>query len=63
MIPGNTMQTQEEPDQVDTLSTEIIKPGWTPLFAEKYPRVVGAGHYATYLENTVGFEVELIASG
>lgn len=49
------------PDHVDTLSTESINHGWTPLFADKYPHAGGDGHYAAYLENSDGFEVELIA--
>lgn len=50
------------PDQVDTLSRESLHHGWRPLFAARYPRAGGAGHYAAYLENTDGFEVELIAA-
>lgn len=36
--------------------------GWKTLFADKYPYAGGSGHYAAYLENSDGFEVELIAS-
>jgi hypothetical protein len=35
--------------------------GWTPLFAYRYPHAGGPAHYAAYLENTDGFEVELVA--
>ena len=35
--------------------------GWTPLFADRYPWAGGPEHYAAYLENTDGFEVELVA--
>lgn len=37
--------------------------GWRHLFADKYPTAGGAGHYAAYLVNSDGFEVELIATG
>ncbi len=50
------------PDRVDRLSAGGRHHGWNPLFAEKYPHAGGPGHYAAYLENTDGFEVELIAS-
>ena len=50
------------PEQVDLLSAAALEHGWKSLFAEKYPHAGGAGHYAAYLENSDGFEVELIAS-
>lgn len=36
-------------------------PGWQPLFAERFPYAGGDAHYAAYLENEDGFEVELVA--
>lgn len=36
--------------------------GWALLFADKHPHAGGADHYAAYLANTDGFEVELVAS-
>ncbi|MGH8917801.1 MAG: VOC family protein, partial [Actinomycetes bacterium] len=36
-------------------------PGWRPLFAERFPYAGGDAHYAAYLENDDGFEVELVA--
>lgn len=50
------------PQHVDALSAAALEHGWKSLFAEKYPHAGGAGHYAAYLENSDGFEVELIAS-
>ncbi|WP_414696500.1 hypothetical protein [Pengzhenrongella sp.] len=35
--------------------------GWTLLFPERHPYAGGAAHYAAYLENSCGFEVELVA--
>jgi catechol 2,3-dioxygenase-like lactoylglutathione lyase family enzyme len=35
--------------------------GWAPMFAERYPWAGGPEHYAGYLENSDGFEVELVA--
>ncbi len=49
-------------DRVDALLKEGVEHGWKALFADKYPHAGGAGHYAAYLENSAGFEVELIAS-
>ncbi|WP_326833909.1 GNAT family N-acetyltransferase [Amycolatopsis rhabdoformis] len=36
-------------------------PGWRPLFADRFPHAGGKAHYAAYLENDDGFEVELVA--
>lgn len=47
--------------QVDELSTRATDHGWRPLFADHYPHAGGAAHYAAYLENDAGFEVELVA--
>ncbi|QFZ22093.1 VOC family protein [Saccharothrix syringae] len=46
---------------VDRLVREAVDHGWSPLFADKYPHAGGAAHYAGYLENADGFEVELVA--
>jgi hypothetical protein len=34
---------------------------WTLLFPEAHPHAGGPDHYAAYLVNTDGFEVELVA--
>ena len=34
--------------------------GWRELFAEKYPHAGGDEHTALYLENSEGFEVEVV---
>lgn len=49
--------------QVDALAQEGPAHGWTPLFADRYPHAGGPDHYAAYLENTDGFEAELVANG
>ncbi|MEU6810243.1 VOC family protein [Streptomyces sp. NPDC046831] len=50
-----------DPRDVDALAAEAPAHGWHPLFADRYPRAGGADHYAAYLANTDGFEVELVA--
>jgi catechol 2,3-dioxygenase-like lactoylglutathione lyase family enzyme len=47
---------------VDALVEAAPEHGWTLLFADKHPYAGGAEHYAGYLENADGFEVELVAS-
>jgi catechol 2,3-dioxygenase-like lactoylglutathione lyase family enzyme len=47
--------------RVDALSEAAAEHGWTPLFADRYPQAGGPDHYAAYLANTDGFEVELVA--
>ncbi len=46
---------------VDALAEAGTAHGWTLLFPEAHPHAGGPGHYAAYLANTDGFEVELVA--
>lgn len=48
--------------QVDSFAAESVHHGWA-LFVDRYPHAGGPDHYATYLENVDGFEVELVAEG
>lgn len=48
--------------EVDKLAAESAGHGWTLMFADKHPHAGGPEHYAAYLENSDGFEVELVAS-
>jgi catechol 2,3-dioxygenase-like lactoylglutathione lyase family enzyme len=47
--------------RVDALTAEAPEHGWTLLFPDRHPYAGGPDHYATYLANTDGFEVELVA--
>ncbi|GGU93560.1 hypothetical protein GCM10010275_33770 [Streptomyces litmocidini] len=47
---------------VDALVAEAPAHGWRLLFADRHPYAGGAGHYAAYLEDEDGFEVELVAA-
>ncbi|SER84167.1 Glyoxalase/Bleomycin resistance protein/Dioxygenase superfamily protein [Lentzea xinjiangensis] len=47
---------------VDRLTGEAPRNGWRLLFADRHPFAGGPGHYAAFLENEDGFEVELVAS-
>ncbi len=46
---------------VDRLVTDARAHGWTLMFADRHPFAGGPDHYAAFLENTQGYEVELIA--
>jgi catechol 2,3-dioxygenase-like lactoylglutathione lyase family enzyme len=46
---------------VDALAAAAPTRGWQPMFADRYPWAGGPEHYAAYLENTDGFEVEIVA--
>lgn len=46
---------------VDLLVRRAASHGWTLLFADRHPHAGGPRHYAAYLENGDGFEVELVA--
>jgi catechol 2,3-dioxygenase-like lactoylglutathione lyase family enzyme len=50
------------PGQVEALVTEAPLHGWTLLFADRHPHAGGPQQYAAYLEDTAGFEVELVAN-
>ena len=49
------------PAEVDLLVRRAASHGWTLLFADQHPHAGGQNHYAAYLENAEGFEVELVA--
>ena len=48
-------------DVVEKLVAVAPSNGWRLMFANRHPYAGGEGHYAAYLENTDGFEVELVA--
>ncbi|WP_020579026.1 VOC family protein [Actinopolymorpha alba] len=48
-------------DQVDRLVKESPEHGWALMFADRHPFAGGEAHYAAYLEDSQGFEVELVA--
>jgi hypothetical protein len=45
---------------VDELTTQAIGQGWELLFADRHPHAGEPTHYAAYLTNSEGFEVELV---
>ncbi len=47
---------------VDDLAAAAAEHGWRLLFADRHPHAGGGQHYAAYLENSDGFEVELVAA-
>ena len=47
--------------QVDRLTAQAPEHGWTLLFPDRHPHAGGPAHYAAYLTNTDGYEVELVA--
>jgi catechol 2,3-dioxygenase-like lactoylglutathione lyase family enzyme len=47
---------------VDELAAEAPGHGWSALFADRYPYAGGPEHYAAYLVDRDGYEVELVAS-
>lgn len=49
------------PDRLDDLYRHAPEHGWHPLFADAYPHAGGPDHYAAYLEDAEGYEVELVA--
>ncbi|MFF9870343.1 VOC family protein [Streptomyces sp. NPDC013953] len=52
----------EDAATVDVLTADAARHGWQILFPERHPYAGGDRHYAAYLENDDGFEVELVAA-
>ncbi|MEU4091452.1 VOC family protein [Streptomyces sp. NPDC026673] len=48
-------------EELDTLVARSPLHGWTLMFPTLHPYAGGEQHYAAYLENGDGFEVELVA--
>jgi catechol-2,3-dioxygenase len=48
-------------ERLDTLVGEAPRYGWRLLFTEKHPYAGGPDHYAAYLTDAHGYEVELVA--
>jgi catechol 2,3-dioxygenase-like lactoylglutathione lyase family enzyme len=51
-----------DPRRVDGLAAQAPRHGWTLMFRDRHPYAGGPDHYAAYLENADGFEVELVAA-
>ena len=47
-------------DLLDRVRAESTGHGWHELFADRYPHAGGEQHTALYLENSEGFEVEVV---
>ena len=45
---------------LDRIRAESSAHGWHEMFADRYPHAGGDEHTALYLENSEGFEVELV---
>ena len=45
---------------LDALRADAAGYGWSELYADKYPHAGGDDHVALYLENSEGFEVEVV---
>lgn len=46
---------------VDQITEAAADHGWTLLFSDQHPHAGGPDHYASYMENSDGFEIELVA--
>lgn len=47
---------------VDRITAAAPEHGWQLMFADRHPHAGGPDHYAAYLSNADGFEVELVAA-
>jgi len=47
--------------EVDTVVGEAADHGWTLMFADRHPYAGGPQHYAAFLHNTDGYELEIVA--
>jgi len=49
-------------EYLSDLTARAARHGWTLLFTDRHPNAGGPDHHASYLENSDGFEIELVAS-
>ena len=47
--------------ECDLVTAQALEHGWELLFPDQHPHAGGPDHYAAYLANSDGFEVELVA--
>jgi len=60
--PGiNHLAVTADREVVDRIVRESARHGWRLLFDDRHPYAGGPQHYAAYLENDHGFEVEIVA--
>lgn len=61
--PGLNHLALAVPEQwmVDRIVSEAPSYGWRLMFADRHPHAGGPHHYAAYMENDEGFEVEVVA--
>lgn len=61
-LPGlNHLALTARTSVVDALARDAAAHGWALLFPERHPHAGGAQHYAVYLADTDGYEVEVVA--
>jgi catechol 2,3-dioxygenase-like lactoylglutathione lyase family enzyme len=48
---------------VEALAAAGPAHGWSLMFGDRHPHAGGPDHYAAYLSNSDGYEVELVADG
>lgn len=62
MRPGlnHLALTVEDRPLLDRLRAESTAHGWHEMFADRYPHAGGEDHTALYVQNSEGFEVELV---
>lgn len=49
--------------EVDALVAEAPANGWTLMFADRHPYAGGPQHYAAFLHDEDGYELEIVAPG
>ena len=60
LAPGlNHLAFQTDRAEIDRLADQAPSHGWTLLFPDRHPHAGGPGSYAAYLEDPLGFEVEI----
>ena len=47
--------------EVDGIVAEAANHGWTLMFADRHPYAGGPQHYAAFLHNQDGYELEIVA--
>lgn len=54
--------TAADTETVDAIAGSAPEHGWQPLFADAYPHAGGPDHYAAFLTDEDGYELEIVAA-